>query len=144
MGLLSKFLGSAPAKKAEDDVLLVHTMLLMCGADGYLDEAEAETVEAYFSQLPEFKGKQFNDIYGQARKLVGRYSNLRESVKALADFSTPTVKRKAFVLAADIAMSSGDVDESEDELLTAMQRILGVDDATADKVLEVLSMKYAR
>jgi tellurite resistance protein len=65
-------------------------------------------------------------------------------VKALADFSTPTVKRKAFVLAADIAMSSGDVDESEDELLTAMQRILGVDDATADKVLEVLSMKYAR
>lgn len=144
MGLLSKFLGSSPAKKAEDDVLLVHTMLLMCGADGYLDDSEAETVEAYFSQLPEFKGKQFGDVYGQARKLVSRYPNLRESVKALGGFSSEAVKRKAFVLAADIAMSSGEVDEAEDELLTAMQRILGIDDGTATKVLEVLSMKYAK
>lgn len=144
MGLLSAFRGISSAKKPADDVLLVHTMLLMAGADGYLDGAEAETVEAYFSQLPEFEGKVFGDVYAQARKLVSRYPNLRESVKALADFSSETVKKKAFVLAADIAMSSGEVDEAEDELLTAMQRILDIDDLTARKVLEVLTMKYAR
>jgi uncharacterized tellurite resistance protein B-like protein len=144
MGLLSAFRGMSQAKKPTDDVLLVHTMLLMAGADGYLDAAEAETVEAYFSQLPEFEGKNFGEIYAQARKTVSRYPNLRESVKALADFSSETVKKKAFVLAADIAMSSGEVDEAEDELLTAMQRVLDIDDLTARKVLEVLTMKYAR
>jgi len=144
MGLLSAFRGISATKKPTDDVLLVHTMLLMAGADGYLEAAEAETVEAYFSQLPEFEGKDFGEVYGQARKLVSRYPNLRESVKALADFSSETVRKKAFVLAADIAMSSGEVDEAEDELLTAMQRVLDIDDLTVRKVLEVLTMKYAR
>ncbi|HYO70838.1 MAG TPA: tellurite resistance TerB family protein [Archangium sp.] len=144
MGLLSMFRSDKPAKKASDDVLLLHTMLLMAGADGYLDQAEVETVEAYFTQLPEFEGKTFQDIYGEAKKLVSRYSNLRESVKALSGLSSERVRKKAFVLAADLAMASGDVDENEDELLTAMQRVLEIDDGTAQKVLEVLSMKYAR
>ncbi|HVK75583.1 MAG TPA: hypothetical protein VM734_19770 [Kofleriaceae bacterium] len=41
-------------------------------------------------------------------------------------------------------MSSGDVDESEEELLEAMQRILGIDDALAQKSIEVLALKYAK
>jgi thioredoxin-like negative regulator of GroEL len=144
MGLLSMFRSDKPAKKASDDVLLLHTMILMAGADGYLERAEVETVEAYFTQLPEFEGKAFQDVYGEARKLVSRYSNLRESVKALSDLSNERVRKKAFVIAADLAMASGDVDEAEDELLTAMQRVLEIDDGTAQKVLEVLAMKYAR
>lgn len=144
MGLLSMFRSDVPAKKASDDVLLLHTMLLMSGADGFLDQAEVEAVEAYFTQLPEFKGKQFQDVYAEAKKLVARYSNLRESVKSLSGFSSEKVRKKAFVLAADLAMASGDVSESEDELLTAMQRILEIDDGTVQKVLDVLSMKYAR
>ena len=144
MGLLSMFRSDTPAKKASDDVLLLHTMLLMAGADGYLDQGEVEAVEAYFTQLPEFEGKQFSDIYGEAKKLVARYSNLRESVKALSGFSNEKLRKKAFVLAADLAMASGDVSETEDELLTAMQRVLEVDDGTVQKVLDVLSMKYAR
>ncbi|WP_375754360.1 TerB family tellurite resistance protein [Corallococcus exercitus] len=138
------FRSDVPAKKASDDVLLLHTMLLMSGADGFLDQAEVEAVEAYFTQLPEFEGKQFQDVYAEAKKLVARYSNLRESVKALSGFSSEKVRKKAFVLAADLAMASGDVSESEDELLTAMQRVLEIDDGTVQKVLDVLAMKYAR
>jgi thioredoxin-like negative regulator of GroEL len=47
------------------------------------------------------------------------------------------------VLAADIAMSSGDVDAAEEQLLEAMQRILNVQDDLARKILEVLQIKYA-
>jgi uncharacterized tellurite resistance protein B-like protein len=144
MGLLSMFGGKAPAKKPTDDVLLLHAMLLMAGADGYIDDAEIETVEAFYATLPEFEDKEFGELLGQAKKMVSKYPNLRESVKALQDLSTDVVRRKAFIIAADIAMSSGDVDESEDELLTAMQRILNIDDALANKILEVLSLKYAK
>jgi uncharacterized tellurite resistance protein B-like protein len=144
MGLLSMFGNKAPAKKPTDDMLLLHAMLLMAGADGNIDDAEVETVEAYFSQLPEFEDKDFSEVLADCRKMVNKYPNLKESVKALGEISSDAVKKKAFILAADIAMASGDVDEEEDEMLSAMQRILGVDDALAQKVLEVLALKFAK
>jgi uncharacterized tellurite resistance protein B-like protein len=144
MGLLSMFGNKAPQKKPTDDMLLLHSMLLMAGADGNIDDPEIETVEAYFAQLPEFADKDFGEVLAECKKMVSKYPNLKDSVKALGNMSSDTVKRKAFILAADIAMASGDVDEEEDEMLSAMQRILGVDDALAQKVLEVLSMKYAK
>src|SRR5262245_45526420 len=98
MGFLSRLTGgAAPQKQATDDVLLLHGMLLMAGAEGFIDHAEIETVEAYFATLPEFKGKQFQDIYQQACKLVARYPNLKESVRALGDIKSPAVKKKLYV-----------------------------------------------
>ncbi len=145
MGLLSRFTkGTMPAKKPSDDALLLHGMLCMAGADGGIDDAEIETVEAYFTSLPEFEGKDFQEVLANANKILSKYPNLLESVKALGDLSTVVLKRKMFILAADIAMASGDVDESEDEMLDSMTRVLGVDDETAAKVLEVLNIKYAR
>jgi uncharacterized tellurite resistance protein B-like protein len=142
--LLSMFKGNTPAKKPTDDVLLLHSMILMAGADGYFDEAEGETLEAYFCQLPEFADKDFEEVFAAARKMVSKYPNLKDSVKALAELSTPALKRKAFIIAADIAFASGEVDEAEDEMLTAMQRVMNVDDETSQKVLEVLSWKYTK
>jgi len=138
------FGNQAPAKKPTDDMLLLHAMLLMAGADGNIDDAEIETVEAYFCQLPEFTDKDFSEVLADCRKMVSRYPNLKDSVKALGQISSEAAKKKAFILAADIAMASGEVDEAEDEMLTAMQRILGVEDALAQKVLEVLSLKFAK
>jgi hypothetical protein len=65
-------------------------------------------------------------------------------VNALAEFSSQALKTKAYVLAADIALASGDVDENEDQLLETMQRLLNVDDQTAQTVVWVLSLKYAK
>ncbi len=145
MGLLSKLTGkTTPTKKPTDDVLLIHAMLLMAGSDGAIEDAEFEMVEGFMATLPEFEGKEFSELLEQANKIVRRFGNLRESVKALTELSTPAVRTKCYVIAADIAMSSGDVDENEDQLLETMQRILNVDDDTATKVLEVLSLKYAK
>lgn len=145
MGLLSRFTRNVtPQKKASDDALLVHGMMLMCGADGMFDREEVDTVQAYFSQLPEFEGKHFPDVYDAAVKILRRYPSLPESVKALGELSTQALKNKAYLLAADIAMSSGDVDESEDRMLEAMQRVLEVPDDLAQRMLEVLSIKYVK
>ena len=144
MGLLAKVTsGSQPVKKASDDVLLLHGLLLMCSADGVMEGTEMATLEAFYNTLPEFDGKDFDELLAQANKVVARHGNLKESVKAVAEIQSEAVRKKLFVLAADIAMSSGDVDESEDRMLEAFQRLLNIDDATATRVLEVLSMKYA-
>jgi tellurite resistance protein len=145
MGMLdSLFRSSQPAMKATDEALLLHSMLLMCAADGVMEASELAALNAFIGTLPEFKGKNLNELFNQAKKLSTKFPSFRDSVKVLADIHSPAIKKKAFVLAVDIAMSSGDIDESEDQLLEAMQRILGVDDATASRIIEVMALKYAR
>lgn len=144
MGLLSRAMGTAPTKKASDDVLLLHGMLLMAGADGSIEQAELSMVQGFFDTLPELKDKSFDELLTQANRIVGKHGGLKESIAALGDIESPAIKMKCFVLAADIAMASGDVAEAEDKLLEAMQRLFGIDDAFAAKVIEVLQVKYAR
>lgn len=144
MGLLGKVFGGQPAKKASDDVILLHSMILMAGADGVLEGAELATLEGFINTLPEFRNAEFPQQMEAARKLANRFKSSKEAVGALADISSEAVRKKAFVLAADIALSSGDVDEQEEELLEAMQRVLGIDDALAQKIIEVLALKYAK
>ena len=145
MGLLSRLTGAKPPeKKAADDALLVHGMMLMASADGVFEDTEITTLESFFNTLPEFQERDFDQIFTEAKKVAARYKSTQEAVKALGDIQSPAIRRKCFLLAADIAMSSGDVDDTEDQLLEAMQRVLNIDDTTAQKTLEVLSWKYAR
>ncbi len=53
MGLLARMKGVTPTKKPTDDILLVHAMLLMAGADGAIDDEEIATVEAFANTLAE-------------------------------------------------------------------------------------------
>jgi Tellurite resistance protein TerB len=145
MGLLSKLTGSVtPQKKATDDALLLHGMMLMAGADGSIGAEEMAQVEGYFMALPEFHGKEFQTVYDEAVKVLRKYPSLKDSVKSLGELSSRTLKDKCYLLAADIAMSSGDVDEAEDAMLEAIQRVCEVNDGLATKCLEVLALKYAR
>ena len=144
MGLFSKILGSTPQKKASDDVLLLHSMMLMACADGVLEGAEAATLEAFINTLPEFREADFDEQMVQAKKIAAKFKDSKEAVRALSDIGSEAVRRKAFILAADIALASGDIDEREEELLGAMQRVLNIDDALAQKIVEVLGMKYAQ
>jgi uncharacterized tellurite resistance protein B-like protein len=145
MGLLAKYFeGAGAPRTATDEALLLHGMMCMAGADGVFDQAEVALLEAYFSQLPEFRGKDLDALVLEARKVVSPYESTLQSLEALAELSSPSLKAKMFVLAVDIALASGSLDKREDLMLEVMQRVLDIDDATASKVMEVLSMKYAR
>jgi hypothetical protein len=144
MGLLGKFLGNQPAKKPTDDTLLLLSMLMMASADGVLEGAEIMTLQGFVNTLPEFKdAADFGELMSSANKLASKYPTPKDAIKALAEISNPTIKKKAFVLAADIALSSGEVDEAEEEMLEAMQRVLGIDDKLANDIVQVLALKYA-
>lgn len=146
MGLLSRLAGLAPAKAPTDDILLIHAMFLMAGADGNFDDEETSVIIGFANSLPEFKhttNEQFQGMIGEAKKLLRKYENPQASVAALSQLSSPRLKQKAFLLAADVALASGDVDEDEDRMLEAMQRVLGIDDQTAQTIINVLAIKYA-
>jgi tellurite resistance protein len=119
-------------------------MMLMSSVDGYLEGSEIATLEAFINTLPEFKDADFDAQMAAAKKLRAKFQTAQDAVKALAEISSDAVKKKTFVLCADIAMSSGDVDDAEEELLEAMQRVLGVDDNLANQIVQVLALKYAK
>lgn len=144
MGLFQKLLGKEQVvKKASDDALLFHSLMLMAGADGVIEASEIETINGFVNTLPEFKGKDVGQTFENAKKIAARFGSLKESVNALAEIESEAVKKKCFILAVDMAFASGEVDASEEELLEAMQRVLNIEDALATKVLEIFSLKYA-
>lgn len=148
MGLLSGVFGNQPLKKASDDVLLLMSMMLMAEADDVVECAEEATFGAFAQTLPEFRdveGIQWERMVNEAQKLLGKYKNREiEAVTELAKIESPAIRRKAFVLAADLALASGDIDAREEQILVNMQRTLGIDDQTAHAIVGVLGMKYAR
>jgi tellurite resistance protein len=143
MGLLSKMFGSTPRKPA-DDQLLVYGMLLMIAADGEIQQEELATLNGFLMTLPEFRGKNLNDVFRGAQQILRGKKSIDEAVAALDGIENPAVKKKLYVLAADLAMSSGDIDEQEEKLLEQMRGILGVDAAQAERIVEVLALKYAK
>lgn len=144
MGLFQKLLGSNNVvKKAGDDVLLLHSLMLMAGADGVIEDSEIMALQGFVNTLPEFAGKNFGTLFDSAKKVASKYNDMRDSVNALADIESDAVRKKCFILAVDMAFASGDVDANEEKLLEAMQRVLNIPDDLATKVLEVFSLKYA-
>jgi tellurite resistance protein len=120
-------------------------MFLMAGADGNFDDEETAVIIGFANSLPEFKEtteQQFQSMIGEAKKLARDFETPQASVAALSQLSTPKLKQKAFLLAADIALSSGEVDESEDAMLESMARVLGIDENTANTIINVLAIKY--
>lgn len=146
MGLLSRFAGLSPAKAPSDDVLLLHSMFLMAFADGAYDDEEFAVVCSAANALPEFKhtdAQEFNALVAQAKKILSKYDSPQAAVAALGQISTPRKKQKAFLLAVEVALASGDVDEEEDALLEAMQRVLGLNNDTAQSIINIMALKYA-
>ncbi|MDQ3368651.1 MAG: hypothetical protein M3680_24750 [Myxococcota bacterium] len=148
MGLFGKLLGAQPAKAPSDDVLLLHSIMCMAAADGSIEDAEDEMIRNYAHTLPEFRdmdGEDFNKCMQASAKIAHKFNrDMKSSLTVLNEIKSDVVRKKAFVLAVDIAMSSGDIDEAEEEMLEAMQRILLVDDDLARKIIEVVSLKYVK
>jgi len=120
-------------------------MFLMAGADGNFDDEETAVIIGFANSLPEFKNtteQEFQGMIGEAKKLARKFETPQASVAALNQLSTPKLKQKAFLLAADIALSSGDVDEAEDSMLESMARVLQIDENTANTIINVLAIKY--
>jgi len=127
-------------KTPTDTILLLHGMMLM---SDFRTDAEAALLDAFLRTLPEFRLEDIDELKGTVARLRDDYPGAKESIAALARISSDVIKKKTFVLALDIAMSSGAIDETEDELLEELRRVLGIDLGTAETILDVLSVKYA-
>ena len=140
MGLFSNLIKKP--LRTEDEVLLAEAMIAISMADGDSQYEEADLIRAFMGTLPEFKNKDSYEVYEKAEKNVKLHGALNR-VKELSKLSSPGLKNKAFFLAMDVALSSGEIDDGEEQVLAVMQEALAIPDDVAQKYAEVLQVKYA-
>ena len=128
--------------KVDDQQLLLEAMLCISFADGDDQYEETNLVRAFAATLPELKNADAYEVYEKAEKAVKLYGAMTR-VKELANLSTENLKHKAFLLAMDIALSSGEIDEGEEAVLAAMAEVMKIPQDLANKMAEVISIKYS-
>ncbi|HEU0036274.1 MAG TPA: TerB family tellurite resistance protein [Kofleriaceae bacterium] len=124
----------------EDTILLLHGMMVM---SDFQSAPEAAMLDLFLQTLPEFRLEDTDDLKAKVRAIRARYPSAKDSIAELARMSSDVLKKKTFILAMDIALASGAIDATEDELLEELRSTLGIDLGTAEQVLELLAIKYA-
>jgi tellurite resistance protein len=128
--------------KVDDQQLLLEAMLCVAFADGDDQYEETNLVRAFANTLPELKNADAYEIYEKAEKAVKLHGALNR-VKELGNLTSEALKHKAFLLAMDIALSSGEIDEGEEAVLAAMAEVMKIPPALAEQIANVLMIKYA-
>ncbi len=128
--------------KVDDQQLLLEAMLCVAFADGDDQYEETQLVRAFAATLPEFKNADAYEVYEKAEKSVKLHGALNR-VKELNGLTSDALKQKAFLLAMDIALSSGEIDDGEEAVLGAMAETLRITPDQADRIAGVLMIKYA-
>ena len=126
----------------DDQQLLLEAMLCVAFADGDDQYEETNLVRAFAATLPEFKNADAYEVYEKAEKAVKLHGALNR-VKELANLTSDGLKHKAFLLAMDIALSSGEIDDGEEAVLAAMAETLRIPNDVTDRIASVLMIKYA-
>ena len=126
-----------------DEELMVLAMILIAGADGRFEENELSSIAGVIDLVPDFEGRDPDDLIDKAIALANGYDSAMDAVEALSGLRTEAARKKCYLLAADVALSTRHVHELENTLLEAMQQILGIDDGLAVRIMEVLAIKYA-
>lgn len=145
MGLFDKVLG----KKEEGPLSLSRqeafaaVCVLAVAADGILEDAEVSRIVSSLAEKKLFRGHRLDDLgrlLNSTAKVIAR--NGAAPVMAAVQKALPAeLHATAFVMAADLVMADADVDPKEKQFLEEFQKALGVDDATALKVVEVMVIK---
>lgn len=125
-------------------VLLTAAMVFAAGADGRLDEEEARQLEAHFATVREL-------AVFPARELLDAVKTDVSGIEALRELSSPALRKKAFVLAAEVIASArggqltGAADDPNVQAVSALAIALGLDgdQPFIARVVTAVMTKYA-
>ena len=135
MGLLMKTLPERRQHGPRDEELLWNVIQTVTRVDGVVEPGEAAMADLLSRSVPQLR----------AGRADGRPIHTRKGLlDELQKLDDPALARQLFVIAGETALASGDVNESEDQYVDHLRRVLRVDEAFAQRVIEVIGLKYGR
>jgi len=142
MGLFDKVLGGGSDKLTEADGV-AGVAIAAIAADGVITQEEAAGLGTTLSRMNLFQGMSNRDVNKTFEKVLKLAQT--QGVDKLLELSSAAIsaelKPTAFAIAADLVLADGHVAGDEKKFLEKIQKYLGVDDALALKVVEVIAIK---
>ena len=142
MGLFDKVLGGTTDKLNEAEGF-AGIALCAIAADGVITEEEAAGLATTLGRMKLYGGMSNRDINKMFEKLIrtARSDGLGKVMDLASAAISPPLKQTAFAMAADLIMADGEVAAQEKTFLERIQKSLGVMDADALKIVEVIAIK---
>lgn len=143
MGLFDKFNSKDEKEKLSKEEAFAAVSLASIAADGVITEEEARGLYIILLRTKMFSGYNDKQMSSMLNKLVNIVK--RQGVDALVMLSKDSLpeelKATAFAVATDLALADGEIAEEEKKLLTKIQQTLGVPEAKAIEIIEVMMIK---
>ena len=143
MGLFDKFSSKDEKVKLSNEEAFAAVSLAIIAADGVITGEEARGMSMAFYRMRMFAGYNDNQMASILNKLVSIVK--KQGVDALIIMAKETLSEDmrvtAFAVATDLALADGDIAEEEKKLLTKAQQSLGLPEAEAIKIIEVMMIK---
>lgn len=145
MGLFDKVFGSKESRPTEipPEESIAGVMLATIGADGHISESEVDGFMAAVNRLKVYRqmsGSEFKRIVDKLMGLLNR-SGPQKLMELSAGTVPPDLKATTFAICLDLVLVDGHLDDEEEALIDRLQAALGIPDALATKILEVLALK---
>lgn len=145
MGLFDKILGGQSSENttlnAQEAVAAI--LFLTVAADGNISEEERELFVAISNRMKLLRVQTADEFNAMIRKIRGLLD--KHGFEPLFKKATQAVpaelRETTFALSADLVFADGSVEEAEMKFLEMAQGALGVSDALALKIVEVLQIK---
>ncbi|HEY3420803.1 MAG TPA: tellurite resistance TerB family protein [Methanomassiliicoccales archaeon] len=144
MGLFDKVMGPKEDKaKLSKEEAFAAVGFAAIAADGVITEEEARGFIVGLSRMKIFANFSDKDMNAMLNKLVNTIKkNGLDGLVKMANESLPEdMKQTAFAVATDLAFADGDVDQTERDILTKVQQLMGIPEAQAMKIIEVIMIK---
>lgn len=144
MGLFDKLTGGgsdAPFNKQEGFAAI---MLAVVAADGDISDEEIQDFNARANRMRLFAdqtGSQFGQMIDRLFRILKKSGPQELAARGTAAL-TPELRETAFAVAVDMIFADGTVEDEEKALVGNLQQQLGVSDALASQILDVMVIKH--
>jgi uncharacterized membrane protein YebE (DUF533 family) len=112
---------------------LLQTLFVLGAVDGKIDESEQTMIDCLRMTVPHLQVTKAPERIGRA-----------ELLEKLSQLDALSARRQCYVLAVEMALASGSINDSERQYLALVQQALRLDDDFAKRAREIIGAKYQR
>ena len=145
MGIFDKVLGKTdqgPLSLDQREAFAAISVAAVA-ADGVIEREEAQHVITNLAEKKLFRNQNVNDLLSILQKMANliQKRGVQPVLEAAARTLSPELRQTAFVLAADLVLADGVVEEKEKQFLEGFQKTLQIDSELAIKAVEIMVIK---
>jgi len=144
MGLFDKVLGKDDGEiKLDKKEAFGAVAVAAVASDGDVSPEEVQRIAIDLMTLKAFRKADLRDLANILNKVAGliKKRGIGPVLQAAKNSLTKDELGAAFFVAVDLVLADGVVEENEKKFLEELQRTIGMDDATATKIAEVVVIK---